>query len=51
MDVFADADTVVGTGEGLVEQRIWNKKGRLVASCYQEVSPLIYLINIHRAKC
>ncbi|KAL2038917.1 hypothetical protein N7G274_008257 [Stereocaulon virgatum] len=25
-----------GQGRGLVEQRIWNKEGRLVASCYQE---------------
>ena len=39
-----------GQGRGLVEQRIWNENGRLVASCYQEVSPLIFLINIHRAK-
>ena len=39
-----------GQGRGLVEQRIWNKNGRLVASCYQEVRPLIFLINTHRAK-
>ena len=29
-----------GQGRGLVEQRIWNKEGRLVASCVQEVSCL-----------
>lgn len=27
-----------GEGRGLVMQRIWNKEGRLVASCVQEVS-------------
>lgn len=27
-----------GDGRGLVMQRIWNKEGRLVASCVQEVS-------------
>ena len=27
-----------GEGRGLVMQRIWNKEGRLIASCVQEVS-------------
>ena len=27
-----------GEGRGLVMQRIWNKEGRLVATCVQEVS-------------
>ena len=27
-----------GEGRGLVTQRIWNKEGRLVATCVQEVS-------------
>lgn len=27
-----------GEGRGLVTQRIWNKEGRLIASCFQEVS-------------
>ena len=27
-----------GEGRGLVTQRIWNKEGRLIASCVQEVS-------------
>ena len=28
-----------GEGRGLVMQRIWNKEGRLIATCVQEVSP------------
>lgn len=27
-----------GEGRGLVKQRIWNREGRLIASCFQEVS-------------
>ena len=33
-----------GQGRGLVEQRIWNKEGRLVATCYQEVSCLLLVL-------
>ena len=33
-----------GQGRGLVEQRIWNKDGRLVATCYQEVSWLFLCV-------
>ena len=37
-----------GEGRGLVMQRIWNKEGRLVATCVQEVSlaPNIVLSSI-----
>lgn len=33
-----------GEGRGLVMQRIWNKDGRLVASCVQEVSCPFYCL-------
>lgn len=35
-----------GEGRGLVMQRIWNKEGRLIASCVQEVSirPLLHIM-------
>ena len=33
-----------GQGRGLVEQRIWNKEGRLVATCYQEVSCFLLVL-------
>ncbi len=36
-----------GQGRGLVEQRIWNKEGRLVASCYQEVSWLLLVLILY----
>lgn len=37
-----------GEGRGLVMQRIWNKEGRLVATCVQEVSlaPNIFISRI-----
>ena len=35
-----------GEGRGLVMQRIWNKEGRLIASCVQEVSLLGNQLNI-----
>ena len=37
-----------GDGRGLVMQRIWNKEGRLVASCVQEVSHALVSINLYR---
>ena len=38
-----------GEGRGLVMQRIWNKEGRLMATCVQEVSlNLLYCIGITR---
>ena len=36
-----------GQGRGLVEQRIWNKEGRLVATCYQEVSWLLLVLFLY----
>lgn len=36
-----------GEGRGLVMQRIWNKKGRLVATCVQEVSLAVVVSYLH----
>ena len=35
-----------GEGRGLVFQKIWSKEGRLVASCVQEVSWMLWCLRI-----
>ncbi len=46
--MFSEMETPwSGEGRGLVMQRIWNKEGRLVASCVQEVSCFITWSMMH----
>ena len=42
--MFAEMESPwAGDGRGLVTQRIWNREGKLLATCVQEVSLLLVL--------